>query len=195
MAEKTYFTALPLPVDMKRKLFKWKMRTRGTDAFRKWVYEEDYHITLKYLGVCDADRLSAVREQLETIRGPMPFTLRLSGIGYFGRRENPRILWAGVEGELDKLHELQARVEKAMNVIGFEAENRPYRPHVTIAKNFQGTHFDLERWTSRWSEEMGSLPEWTADSIVLYRTDLGSQPMYQVEGVYPLSSTPRGEAE
>jgi len=186
MAEKTYFTAVPLPPDMKRKLHVWKLRTRGADAYRKWVYEEDYHITLKYLGACDAARLQAVREQLESIRGGTPFTLRLTGIGYFGRKESPRILWAGVGGKLDKLHELQACVEKAMTAIGFEAENRPYRPHVTIAKNFQGTPFDMERWTSRWSEEMGVLPEWTADSIVLYRTDLGSHPIYKVEGIYPL---------
>jgi len=186
MAEKTYFVAVPLPPAMKHALYEWTMRARGPDAFRKWVFEEDYHITLKYLGACDDARLQAVRDQLEAIPGLAPFRLRLSGIGHFGRREAPRILWAGVEGELERLHELQAQVDQAMTAVGFEAENRPYRPHVTIAKNFQGTHFAMDRWTSRWSEVMGSQPAWTADSIVLYRTDLGSKPMYQVEGVYPL---------
>jgi 2'-5' RNA ligase len=186
-AEKTYFTAVPIPPPMKRKLYEWKMRVRGDDSFRKWVYEEDYHITLKYLGACDSNHLHAVMEQLERIQGLEPFTLRLSGIGFFGRRENPRILWAGVAGEMDKLHALQSQVETAMTAIGFESENRPYRPHVTIAKNYLGEKFDMKRWTDRWDEEMGTLPEWTVESIVLYRTDLGSKPMYKVEGVYPIT--------
>lgn len=75
---------------------------------------------------------------------------------------------------MDKLHALQSQVETAMTAIGFESENRPYRPHVTIAKNYQGEQFDMERWTDRWDEEMGTLPEWTVESIVLYRTDLGT---------------------
>jgi len=185
MKENRYFIAVPLPSHVKRMLFGWHERRRGQAAFRKWVYEQDYHITLKYLGSCDNIILQQVKTHLANLLEHESFRLTLSGIGTFGRLERPRILWAGVGGDLTALHSLQASVEASMHELGFAVEDRPYRPHVTIAKQYLGARFDQAQMAVAWEEEM-KIPVWEATSIVLYRTELGRQPMYVSEEEYEL---------
>lgn len=184
--EKRVFVAVPLPPDIKQMLHAWCERQRGEYPFRKWVYEEDFHVTLQFLGDCGAERLQRVKEELTRKIAQAPFELRLSGIGTFGRREQPRILWAGVQGDLEALHKLQAEVVKAMHTLDFPAEDRPYRPHVTLSRNYQGTAFPYEELAAAWQQLQ--VPSWRVETIHLYRTDLGNKPMYATEHVVQLSS-------
>jgi len=186
MSEKRYFVAVPLPDEVKRKLFQFCDRRKKMFPFRKWVYEEDYHITLKYLGACSPTTLEHVKERLkDAVSERNPFRLAVAGWGHFGRSESPRILWAGVDGDMAALRALQQKVESLMSEEGFEKENRPYRPHVTLAKNFQEGHFSSTSMADDWEQEMNAM-SWDVTSIVLYRTELQRVPMYVQEGEYSL---------
>lgn len=182
LKEKTYFIALPLPDDAKRQLAAWCEEQKEEYSFRKWVHSQDYHITLKYLGPCSLQTLGSVKQKLASaLSSGESFTLAIDGLGTFGRSDSPRILWAGVQGRLTSLHQLQFTVEQAMEEIGFPKEQRPYRPHVTLAKHFQGQRWDIEALAARFSLD---LPSWQVSFVVLYRTELGRQPMYVQEAVY-----------
>ena len=186
MNEKRYFIAVPLPDEAKRALFQFCDRRKMSFPFRRWVYEEDYHITLKYLGACAPTTLEQVKERLKVaVSGRDSFPISVAGWGYFGRSESPRILWAGVGGDLTALHSLQGKVESLMSEIGFEKENRPYRPHVTLAKHFEEGQFSGTTMDAHWKQEFRNM-SWGVSSIVLYRTDLHRIPMYVKEGEYLL---------
>lgn len=184
--EDRYFIAIPIPLSMKEMFQEWRGRHQHSLPFRRWVYVDDYHITLQYLGACKLSLVEQVKQELAKIASEFAsFELRLSGLGTFGRREQPRILWAGVEGDLDALHKLQQRVVSGMQILGFLPESRPYRPHVTIARQYEGERFDEKHIAGIWVQEM-AFPAWQVTSVILYRTQFGKQPMYVNEGEFEL---------
>lgn len=185
MRENTYFTAVALPDAVKRRLAEWCGAKQKEYPFRRWVHPEDYHITLKYLGACSPQTLDAVKQQLaSTVPFEEPFKLSIGELGFFGRSDFPRILWAGVQGDVTSLHHLQKTVERGMEKAGFPEENRPYRPHITLAKHFQGEQLNMDAMVFSLDVSL-----WQVSSVVLYRTELGRQPMYVKEAVYSLSDS------
>jgi 2'-5' RNA ligase len=136
------------------------------------------------LGNCTKEQISRIVAELDQLAlRQSPFLLHLKGLGTFGRPEQPRILWAGVDGGLPALQSLQQQIVKQLTPIGFSQENRPYRPHVTLARKYQGQVFpqlELERF--RWDRG-----DWEVNEIVLYETKLGEQPMYHIVERFPFS--------
>lgn len=112
------------------------------------------------------------------------FTLRIEGLGTFDNRESTKILWAGVDGDLIRLHHLQQEVDQAMEALNFEPEKQRYRPHVTLARNYVNgilTAHELEKAPTL----KENLIAWEAKEIVLYQTHLGQSPSYQPIAIYP----------
>ena len=185
------FVALPLPEPIKQQLGSSAAKLKLAASFRKWTHPADLHITLKFLGGVDPALDGSIDAALGKIaaRG-YPFELRLAGFGTFGLKASPRVLWASVDGNLKQLNVLQADVESEISPLGFPAENRPYAPHVTIARQYSGSSpFRLDAVQSAFpfqapDSKDGGLA-WTVDRIVLYRSHLGRSPMYEPIRTYP----------
>jgi len=182
------FVALPLPSRLKRTLGAWCSQAREKWEFGKWVHPEDYHVTVQFLGSCTPFQKQEVdRHLLELSRDLNSFSLRLKGLGAFGRIGQPRILWAGVDGELEMLHALQKKVAQSMEKAGFIPESRPYRPHITLAKKCLRPGFPTTSLPSiRLGEDLEEC-DWFVDELVLYQTHLGHTPMYEAIGRYPFA--------
>ncbi len=93
------------------------------------------HVTLAFLGEQPADRLNALL-QIGSVAATAgtPGTLRLGAVGSFGTRRAPRVLWVGLNGELDKLQALYAHLDRGLRDGGFAVEERAFSPHVTLAR-------------------------------------------------------------
>jgi 2'-5' RNA ligase len=63
-----------------------------------------------------------------------PFQLGLEGLGVFPNNRQPRVLWAGAQGDLDSLSQLQERVEREITPLGFAPERCGYNPHLTLGR-------------------------------------------------------------
>ncbi len=101
----------------------------------RWVRPEGIHLTLKFLGEVPQERVQAIDRRLgEAVVGVRPFDLALDQLGTFGGRNGPRVLWAGIRGDLDRVGELQQRIEAAMAALDFSREDRAFRPHLTLAR-------------------------------------------------------------
>ncbi len=110
------------------------LRRRGLDALR-WVRPEGVHLTLKFLGETPPERVPAIEAALnEAVSGVPAHALRLDGLGTFGSRRSPRVLWVGLDGDLQELRRLQQRVEAALAKAGFPKEARAFSPHLTLAR-------------------------------------------------------------
>ncbi|HEX8730605.1 MAG TPA: RNA 2',3'-cyclic phosphodiesterase [Ktedonobacterales bacterium] len=93
------------------------------------------HLTLAFLGEVDDATLAAVIAATgEVTRATAPFELALAKLGVFGPREAPRVIWAGVGGDLPPLRALQRRLTDALEPLGFPHETRPFSPHLTLAR-------------------------------------------------------------
>ncbi|MCZ8519297.1 MULTISPECIES: RNA 2',3'-cyclic phosphodiesterase [Paenibacillus] len=182
------FAAVGLPGELKASLGEWMHRMKGTVPFRKWVHPEDLHITLQFLGEVGASRSREIEQALEvTAARSRPFQLQLGSIGTFGKTSAPSILWVGLSGELEELRVLHEQVEKAMSGVGFQAEERKFQPHITLARTYQGIHsWDREQQINTSLPEACLVP-WQTDQLILYRSRLGHQPMYEPVRIYALN--------
>ncbi len=101
----------------------------------KWVEPQNLHLTLKFLGEIEEGAVSRLANELTRELAAMaPFRLGLDGAGVFPDERRPRVIWIGVEEGLEPLFALAQKVEGVCQALGFEAENRPFRGHLTLGR-------------------------------------------------------------
>lgn len=134
------FIAVDLPGELKRQIGsiidKINSASKGLTSSEdiKWVPHENIHLTLKFLGDVKEEVLASVGQRLKTVcRIHKPFNISIKGTGAFPSHKKPNVLWVGIERseELNKLH---IDIDIAMSELGFEREERPHAPHLTIGR-------------------------------------------------------------
>jgi len=99
-----------------------------------WIDPAIFHITLAFLGDTPEEKIEGIKKALSDIAVACPpFTLPFRGIGVFGSRSDPRVLWAGT-AHTDSAVTLQQEVSKALIRFGYVPEKRPFRPHLTLGR-------------------------------------------------------------
>jgi len=182
-----FFIALPVGEEHRSVIQQRQHALQSRLTFSKWVHPDDLHITLKFLGYADGQALDRISEALKEIADASPpFRLALSGLETFGKPSAPNILWVGVQGEVDALAALQAKVETAVEPLGFPREDRPFRPHITVAKKYKGDAAFPVALCGADEAAAASSSEWTVRQVVLYRTHMHRRPMYEAVSVFPL---------
>lgn len=130
------FVAVELPEGLKEELLELTERLKSGDHRGvRWVDPRGIHLTLKFLGDVEVDRLDDITTALEeATRGISPFQLEVGGLGVPPNPRRARMAWVGMSGEIDRLQQLQQRVESSLGNIGFPAESRKFTPHLTLAR-------------------------------------------------------------
>lgn len=139
-----------------------------------WVRPENLHLTLKFLGEIEPNDIMPISNKLEAITAAMkPFHLEAAGIGCFPDERRPRVIWAGLGGDLDTARTLVRTVDDALAAIGYPRERKPFSPHVTLAR--VRTAIDTEALAAARERyrtaRFGSL---VCDHLVLMESHLGS---------------------
>lgn len=104
-----------------------------TDPRIKWSPVDNLHLTLCFLGNVEEGRIAELEARLLDVSGP-PADLQLRGLGVFPNHQRPRVLWAGVEGQLAALDKLQRSVQDACAPFVEKPESKPFSPHLTLAR-------------------------------------------------------------
>ena len=129
------FVAGELPGEARRALGKLQDGFRAAGLRSRWVRPEAIHITLRFLGETELEKIDRLRAALrESAVSSPPLRLRLEGLGTFPSSGPPRVLWVGLVGDLDGLARLAADVERDVVSCGWNPERRPFRPHLTLAR-------------------------------------------------------------
>jgi RNA 2',3'-cyclic 3'-phosphodiesterase len=135
MEEVRTFIAIELPQKVKDSLEELENRIKSEKYRVKWVAPVSIHLTLKFLGNISIDSITDITHTMENaILGITPFRLAVSGLGVFPNPQRIQIVWAGISGELDKLVQLQKRIDEELKNLGFVPESRPFTAHLTIAR-------------------------------------------------------------
>jgi len=127
------FVALDLPDEVRRALAVLIARLKPKSRSARWVRPESMHLTLKFLGETDAQKLDAVRAALAKIHSAQPVDLHFCALGFFPNEFKPRIIWAAVQTSAN-LFELSAAIEQSLEPLGFARESRAFVPHLTLAR-------------------------------------------------------------
>ncbi|MBM2832103.1 MAG: ligT [Dehalococcoidia bacterium] len=130
------FIAIELPQEVKTCLSDLERELkRGRHSAIKWVSPEGIHLTLKFMGNVETDKIDAVEKAIrEAGEGIVSFHLELGELGAFPNFGRPRVAWVGLKGELDRLIALQKRLDSLLSALGFPAEERPFSPHLTLSR-------------------------------------------------------------
>lgn len=147
------------------------LRDELPDVRASWERTEKLHITLKFFGDIEQTRINALSSATERAANSIvPFNLFIEGAGAFPPRGNPRVLWLGVNDSTDSLARLQQTLENECAAAGFPRDERPFHPHITVARLRQpaGTRqlADLHRETGFQAMELN------VREMVLMRSEL-----------------------
>jgi 2'-5' RNA ligase len=130
------FIAIELPRELKLALSQLQEKLKSASSVPvKWVDPGNIHLTLKFLGDISPEITGRITSALENaVRGTKPFDIEVSGLGVFPNTKHVQIIWVGMIGEIEKLGQLQKRIEEMLTPLGFPSEARPFSPHLTLAR-------------------------------------------------------------
>jgi 2'-5' RNA ligase len=170
------FIAIELPEEAKEGLARLKKELeRDERKFVKWADPRGIHLTLKFLGNIPSKQVAEITDAIEgAAQGISQFHLDIGGLGAFPSLRQARVFWVGIGGEVEKLSRLQQNIDSALAALRFAKEERPFVPHLTLARIRQGAS-PLERRS--FGELVGSTVfedkyHVTVESISLMRSQL-----------------------
>jgi 2'-5' RNA ligase len=164
------FVALELPGDVRAALAAWGARAAAADPALRAVGEDALHLTLAFLGERGEDDVEPLRRVVRACAAPVAALSLGEGLWLAPRR--PQVLTVAVEDGDGALARVQAAVVRALAAaVGFEAEARLFRPHVTVARVRRG-----ERPRRSRVPAMPATSTFAGEALSLMRSRLGRGP-------------------
>jgi 2'-5' RNA ligase len=157
------FIGIPLAAEVVKELAALSARLQSPGDGMRWSRQEGWHITLQFLGQTSAEQYTCVTAALGTVRHA-PFEIQLEAPGFFDRSG---VFFVGVRLS-PELIALQEQVVAANKPCGFVPEDRPYHPHITVARE-KGGHQALRRLKARVPAE-ARFSSFLAKDFLLYES-------------------------
>lgn len=154
-----------------------------------WVAPNRLHLTVRFIGHADAPRAAEIQAVMAPPLDTRAFDLGFAGLGAFPRFGKPQVLWAGISAGEGDLRRIEREVTARLATLGIPPEDRPYRPHLTLARIREAA--GLRAATLFAGLEQASLGATRCEAITLYESRLSSEgPAYLPLVCTPLSGWP-----
>lgn len=129
------FLALELPSEVKEEIASFAREVKGNLPQFRFIPPKNLHITLHFLGEVEPAKLAGVSSGLkEALKAACPFQFHLEGVGCFPNDRAPRVLWIGLEGDLEAFRSLKRVIDQELIRLHFPVESKPFIPHLTVAR-------------------------------------------------------------
>jgi len=182
------FLAFELPQEIKRIIFHVSEEARRFPLDVRWVKTSNIHLTIVFMGNVLLEHLEGIKDEVsKACKRYEPFNISLKGLGVFSNRRNPRVLWAGLEGDIERMSYFRNALEKGLKSFGVKEEKRRFNPHLTLGRFRKGSgpgeHLDdlLSRY-----QDLAS-PLCTLEELFLFRSDLNPKgAVYTKLNAWPL---------
>ncbi len=167
------FLAFELPVDIKKTVIRvtGEIRHSGLDA--RWVKAENIHLTIVFLGHVKTEELDSIGEKVRNVCPEYgPFDIALKGVGCFPNMRRPRVLWLGLDGDIERMSHFRDDLQRALKAFGIKEEKRPFKPHLTLGR-FRSTRkmgSRLEELLSKYAALES--PVESLNELYLFKSDL-----------------------
>jgi len=173
------FIAVDLPPTIQDSIEKQTTRLRQTlgNGPVRWVPVRNLHLTLRFIGDISPTHLDFFKQMLaKTAEMRPPFDLQIGGIGSFPNAKRPRVLWVGLHAP-EGLASLQRQIESGTVQLGFEKEDKPFSPHLTIGRVRQtASPAELSKIRAALDgAQLGRIGTARIDSLHLYQSELHSE--------------------
>jgi len=168
------FLAIELPKDVRSHLLEVRRRLEAALPKVSCTRAENLHLTLKFLGEVEAKKVGAISESIAMI-STSRIALSAAGIDCFPNRGPVRIIAAALDGTIPPLRALVESIEQRCRFLGFEKEQRAYRPHVTIARARPVLSAKFRATAAEATADLWPGPTFAPPEFVLMESKLGSE--------------------
>lgn len=138
----------------------------------RWVKPEQIHLTLAFVGEISDALVSRALDSLSRPIAEPPFTAVFDRLGVFPARGEPRVLWLGVGGGADRVSRIAREVASRLSALAIPLEDRPYHPHVTLARFRTARRSHVERAIA--GGEGREIARVAIDHLTVYQSQLSS---------------------
>jgi 2'-5' RNA ligase len=140
----------------------------------RWVPVENVHLTLKFLGDVSLSNLELLKKMLRSVGSAHhPFEVSAGGLGTFPNPHRPRVIWIGLEAPAE-MASLQHAVDVDTARLGYDREERPFSPHLTVGRVSRNASPAEIRAIARVVEEsrVGFLGAAWVEAVHLFKSEL-----------------------
>ena len=128
------FVAVSVPDSVLQRCREIGDRLRELNLEGQFARTRSIHLTLQFLGNITEKKVAPIEKVLQETGGEvLPFSLEIRRLGAFPNLSKPRILWIGVY-PVEILSDLQGRLQKRLEPLGFPGQDRPFHPHLTLVR-------------------------------------------------------------
>jgi len=129
------FISIEIPQEIKEKISLIQEQLKSVETPVSWVRLDSIHLTLKFLGNIMEEQIPDIKKCIDTaVNGISPFNVNVKGGGVFPNLNYPRVIWLGLEDKTDSLFKIQKGIDNCLEKIGFEPEERGFKPHLTLGR-------------------------------------------------------------
>jgi 2'-5' RNA ligase len=167
------FLAFELPEEIKAIVTRVSGEIRKSSLEVRWVRPEFIHLTVVFMGDIESEQIAPIGESVSAVCSQhSPFTISLKPMGCFPNTRNPRVIWLGIEGDLERMSRFRDDLQHALSPFGIKEEERAFRPHLTLGrfKKPSKRQTELDQLLAKYKEL--SSPARTLSELVLFRSDL-----------------------
>ena len=180
------FIAIKIIPEEKLVTFFRKVKKEFSDESIKWVDENNFHLTLRFLGETSKEQVEKVNRSLEKIAHQTEnFSIKLSGVGYFKNKRMPKVLFINIR-EIQNLKNITGFIEAEVGRAAFELENKAFNPHLTLGRiKFLKNRDKFIQLVNDWKEvEFQTI---NVNEVIFYQSILSSrEPVYKPLGKFEL---------
>jgi len=138
------FIGIDLDPEVRGRIQRFLEGVEGFAPEARWMRPESLHITVKFIGEQPPERVEAITERLRRLESSA-FEIRAGGYGFFPTAKAPRVFWIGIHAG-QQLAELAGSIDIATAELGVPREDRPYSPHLTLARAVAGRSSGSLKW-------------------------------------------------
>jgi 2'-5' RNA ligase len=129
------FLAFELPPEIMAVISKASREMKNIAPNVRWVKPVNIHLTMVFMGNVPRERLKPIGKATSDVcRRFGPFNVSLDGTGIFGTRRNPRVVWARLDGDLERMSRFRNELQKDLEPFGIKQERRRFKPHLTFGR-------------------------------------------------------------
>lgn len=167
------FLAFELPLEIKNIVARVSGELRQSTLNARWVKVDNIHLTVVFMGNIETGDIPAIAQGVkEVCQTYGPFDLSLKEIGCFPNRRNPRVLWLGLDGDVEPMSDFRDALQGHLTGFGIKEEKRKFKPHLTLARFRKPKKMDLkeEQLLSKYEDISSSVC--SLKELILFKSEL-----------------------
>jgi len=167
------FLAFELPPEIKSAVAQVSDSLRKSALDVRWVKVENIHLTIVFMGNTNTDHIHAIGHDIKKICSQYgSFDISIKGMGCFPNSRRPRVLWVGLDGDLERMAQFRDDLQDQLKPFGIKVEKRKFKPHLTLGRFRSSRKTDSRLDEALTSHGVLNSPFFPLNELILFKSDL-----------------------